>query len=123
MVEYLAFNQTIKVRVLSGKLRLTGVLTSRRDRRTIGLRAIVYMTKFDKKIQYGGWSSDSYKYSRNKINRFLDNDQKNEVDTFKTPMKKFKCKKNKGEHSFIDLEKPKNYIFKRECSACGKLEY
>ena len=80
------------------------------------------MTNFDKKIQFAGWSGSSYKQVRNKVNRFLDEDQKN-INYKRRPSKKFKCKKNKGNHTFVKLEKPYNYIYTRRCSACGKLSW
>jgi len=80
------------------------------------------MTKFDKKIQCAGWSYVPYKYVRNKVNRFLDEDQK-ELEDKRRPSKKFKCKKNKGNHTFVKLKDRKNYFYTRQCSACGKLDW
>ena len=79
------------------------------------------MTNFDRKIQHAGWSGNSYKYVRNKVNRFLDADQKELIDRW-PKSKKFKCKKNKGNHTFIKLKERKNYFYTHECSACGKLK-
>ena len=81
------------------------------------------MTNFDKKIQQRGWNYEPYKYVRNKINNFLDND---EVDTFKTKAKKkYPCKRLKGEHDFVFVREWGLHCFDWKykdfkCSACGK---
>ena len=79
--------------------------------------------QIDKKIQFGGYCKNNYKIIRTKVNRFLDEDQKNLP--YREPRRKrnYKCNKNKGEHTFVKLEKPYNYIYTERCSACGKLHY
>jgi len=81
------------------------------------------MTKFDKKIQFGGYCKNDYKFIRTKVNRFLDEDQKNLPDRKLRRKKKFECKKNKGKHTFVKLNERKNFFYTKRCSACGKLKY